>query len=67
MVFDNLRHGGSFHFTNGCSNITAGINHEERPCSNKHQQCDSCLVDLRHALDSYTEIANTEDDDNRNR
>ena len=67
MMFDGLRYGRSFHFADSCSNITAWINHEERPSGNEHKQCDSCLVDFRHTLDGYTEIANTENDDNRNR
>ena len=67
MVLDNLCHGRGFHFAYSSGNVTAGINHEERPCGDKHEQCDSCLVDLRHTLNGYTEIANTEYDDNRNR
>jgi hypothetical protein len=62
----NIMEGG-LHFTDGGRDITGRVDHEERPCGHKHEQGDGCLVDFRHTLYGYAEIADTEDDDDCNR
>ena len=54
-----------FHSCETCHK-SGGINHEESPANNKHQQGYCSLVDFSHTLDSYKEIADDESDDNSN-
>ena len=56
------------HFFAGNRRIIGGrAHHQQRPAEHAHQQGNSSLVDLRHTLQSYTQIANTKDSDNQNR
>ena len=44
--------------------ITARIDHEQRPADHKHQQGNGCFVDFCRALQGYEQIAHAEHDNN---
>ena len=65
MPFDNGTHLVNKILTGKAANITARIDHEQRPTENKHQQGYRCLIHLCHALKRNEQIAHHEHDDNR--
>ena len=64
MVLDDLADGRGLHVADGVGYIAAGIDHEEGPAAYEHEQRNGCLVDFRHALDGYAEVAYAEENDN---
>ena len=47
--------------------IRCRAHHQQCPAQNTHQQGYRSLVDLRYALQGYTQIAHTENRNNQNR
>ena len=65
MVLNHLADGMCRILAYGSCDVTAGVDHKQGPAGHEHQQGDGGLVHFRHTLDSYTKIADDEDDNNQ--
>ena len=66
VALHDLAYGRGHVVAHCCGDVTARGNHEKRPARHEHQQRDGCLVNFGQAFEGYAQIAEHEDDHNRN-